>query len=67
MPVKTLRLPKHLQQLTVNMTHYIVWLLTKRCQRGVNGVPIFAVLFTINGQYDTVFWKVFKPIVDKLL
>lgn len=49
------------------MLRYIVWLLTKRCKRGVNGVQIFAVLFTINGQYDTVFWKVFKPIVDKLL
>ena len=65
--VKPLRLPKHLQQLTENMTNNIVNLLTKRCQRDVNGMSIFTVLFTINGQYCTVFWKVFKPKVDKLL
>ena len=34
MPVKTLRLPKHLQQLTVNMTHYIVGLLPTGYQQG---------------------------------
>lgn len=65
--VKPLRLPKHLQQLTENMTNNIVNLLTKGYRQGTNGVPFFVVLFTINGQYCTVFWKVFKPKVDKLL